>query len=142
MTALLRARVDAASSRAPIDIQDMRQSGDAKSVSAIHLVKRESELSNSGPTAKIPTIATLFALAQDHRLDVFQIVVEAGPDGAPAGEIRRRLGLRKSLVSYHLKQLRLAGLVSLRREGRSFIHTAENCTVNRLVSYLSANCSP
>jgi DNA-binding transcriptional ArsR family regulator len=130
MAALSRARGAAAPSRAPIALKDA------------HSARRGSQLENAGPTEKMPTIATLFALAQDHRLDVFQIVVEAGADGAPAGEIGRRLGLRKSLISYHLKQLRLAGLVTLRREGRSFIHTAENCTVNRLLSYLSVNCSP
>ena len=94
-----------------------------------------------GGVEKSPTIVALFALAQNHRLDVFQIVVQGGDQGVPAGQIRKRLGLRKSLISFHLKQLRLAGLVTLRREGRSFIYTAQDFAVNRLMSYLADSCS-
>jgi DNA-binding transcriptional ArsR family regulator len=127
MTATLRSRAVAATGSVPSGINQPARH-------AAHPIVRAG-------AAKPPTIATLFALAQNHRLDIFRLVVEAGDDGVPAGEITRRLGLRKSLISFHLKHLRLAGLVTLRREGRIFIYTARNYAVNRLMCFLSESCS-
>ena len=89
---------------------------------------------------KTTAIAALAALAQDSRLDVFRLLVQAGPEGVPAGRIGEVLGLPSATLSFHLNQLRHAGLVSFRREGRSLIYTAEYATMNALLSYLTENC--
>ena len=89
---------------------------------------------------KMEAIAALAALAQESRLDVFRLLVQAGPDGLPAGRIGERLGLPSATLSFHLNQLRHAGLVSFRREGRSLIYAAAYGTMNGLVAYLAENC--
>jgi ArsR family transcriptional regulator, arsenate/arsenite/antimonite-responsive transcriptional repressor len=85
-------------------------------------------------------IAALAALAQESRLDVFRLLVQAGPAGMPAGRIGERLRLPSATLSFHLNQLRQAGLVSFRREGRSLIYTAAYGAMNGLIAYLSENC--
>jgi DNA-binding transcriptional ArsR family regulator len=80
------------------------------------------------------------ALAQESRLDVFRLLVQAGAEGMPAGQIAERLGLPSATLSFHLSQLRQAGLVSFRREGRSLIYAAEYAAMNGLVAFLMANC--
>ena len=143
MTATLHSRPVAAACNVPSKAKKpIGQSFGVTSHSSNQDVDLATRNANIRGVEKMPTIATLFALAQNNRLDVFQIVVEGGAEGVPAGEIRHRLGLRKSLISFHLKQLRMAGLVTLRREGRIFIYTAQNYTVNRLMAYLTDNCSP
>lgn len=89
---------------------------------------------------KTEVVAALAALAQDSRLDVFRLLVQAGPEGLPAGRIGERLGLPSPTLSFHLNQLRQAGLVSFRREGRSLIYTASYDATNGLVAYLTENC--
>jgi ArsR family transcriptional regulator len=89
---------------------------------------------------KLDVIAALAALAQDTRLDVFRLLVQAGPDGMPAGQIGERLGLPSPTLSFHLNQLRHAGLVTFRRESRSLIYTAEYAAMNGLLGYLTENC--
>ena len=89
---------------------------------------------------KSDAIAALAALAQDTRLDVFRLLVQTGPDGLPAGRIGELLGLPSATLSFHLNQLRQAGMVSFRREGRSLIYAAEYATMNALLSYLTENC--
>jgi len=89
---------------------------------------------------KSNAIAALAALAQDTRLDVFRLLVQAGPDGLPAGRIGEVLGLPSATLSFHLNQLRQAGMVSFRREGRSLIYAAEYPTMNALLAYLTENC--
>src|ERR1700692_4838339 len=84
--------------------------------------------------------ATLAALAQDTRLDVFRLLVQAGAEGLPAGQIGERLGLPSATLSFHLNQLKHAGLVTFRREGRSLIYVAEYATMNELLAYLTENC--
>jgi DNA-binding transcriptional ArsR family regulator len=71
---------------------------------------------------------------------VFRLLVQAGPEGMPAGRIGERLGLPSATLSFHLNQLRQAGLVSFRREGRSLIYTAAYDAMNGLVAYLTENC--
>lgn len=85
-------------------------------------------------------IAALAALAQESRLDVFRLLVQAGPEGVPAGRIGERLGLPGPTLSFHLNQLRQAGLVIFRREGRSLIYLAEYDAMNALLAYLTENC--
>jgi DNA-binding transcriptional ArsR family regulator len=85
-------------------------------------------------------VVALAALAQETRLDVFRLLVQAGPDGLPAGRIGERLGLASATLSFHLNQLRHAGLVRFRREGRSLIYAAEYASMNALMAYLTENC--
>lgn len=89
---------------------------------------------------KSGAIAALGALAQDSRLDIFRLLVEAGAEGRPAGQIGERLGLPSATLSFHLNQLRQAGLVTFRREGRSLIYAAEYGTMKDLLGYLTENC--
>jgi ArsR family transcriptional regulator len=89
---------------------------------------------------KSAAIAALSALAQDSRLDTFRLLVQAGPEGMPAGQIGDRLGLPSATLSFHLNQLRQAGLVSFRREGRSLIYQAEYPAMTALLGYLTDNC--
>lgn len=85
-------------------------------------------------------IAALGALAQETRLDIFRMLVGAGLDGLPAGEIGDRLGLASPTLSFHLSQLRFAGLVKSRRKSRSIIYTANFDVMNALIGFLTENC--
>lgn len=89
---------------------------------------------------KIDVIAALAALAQETRLDIFRLLVEAGVEGLPAGQIGDRLGLPSATLSFHLNQLKHAHLVTFRRESRSLIYTAEYPVMNDLLAYLTENC--
>lgn len=86
------------------------------------------------------TIRALGALAQEHRLAVFRLLVQAGPDGMAAGALAERLGVPASSLSFHLAQLSNAGLVGQRRESRSIIYTADYAAMNGLISFLTENC--
>lgn len=85
-------------------------------------------------------IAALAALAQESRLDIFRLLVEAGAEGMPAGQIGERLGLPSATLSFHLSQLKHANLVTFRREGRSLIYKAAYSVMNELLAYLTENC--
>ena len=89
---------------------------------------------------KPDAIAALAALAQESRLDVFRLLVQAGTEGLPAGQIAERLGVPPNSLSFHLNQLRHAGLVTFRRESRSLIYAAEYAAMNDLLAYLTENC--
>jgi DNA-binding transcriptional ArsR family regulator len=89
---------------------------------------------------KVDAIAALNALAQESRLDVFRLLVQAGPEGLPAGRIAEKLSLPSATLSFHLSQLKHAGLVSCRRESRSLIYAAEYAAMNDLLGYLTENC--
>jgi DNA-binding transcriptional ArsR family regulator len=89
---------------------------------------------------KAAAIAALAALAQETRLDVFRLLVQAGADGLPPGQISDRLGLPSATLSFHLSQLKHAGLVTFRREGRSLIYAAAYPVMNDLLGYLTENC--
>jgi ArsR family transcriptional regulator, arsenate/arsenite/antimonite-responsive transcriptional repressor len=89
---------------------------------------------------KKAVIAALGALAQETRLDIFRLLVQAGGAGMPAGAIGESLGLASATLSFHLTQLRQAGLVTFRREGRSLIYAAEYAAMNGLVGFLTENC--
>ncbi len=85
-------------------------------------------------------ITALAALAQESRLDIFRLLVQAGPDGVPAGQIAERLNLPGATLSFHLSQLKHAGLITFRRESRSLIYAAEYAAMNDLLAYLTENC--
>ena len=85
-------------------------------------------------------IAALSSLAQASRLDVFRLLVQAGPSGLAAGAISSSLGLPASTLSFHLAHLTQSGLVSQRRESRSLIYAAAYDTMNALLAYLTENC--
>jgi ArsR family transcriptional regulator len=89
---------------------------------------------------KTNAVLALAALAQDSRLDVFRLLVQAGPAGLPAGQVATALDLAPNTLSFHFDRLRSAGLVTVRREGRSLIYAARFETMNTLLSYLTENC--
>ena len=85
-------------------------------------------------------IGALGALAQDNRLDAYRLLVQAGPDGMQAGQVAAALGLPPNTLSFHFDRLRQAGLVTVRRDGRSMIYAARYDTMNALIGYLTENC--
>src|SRR6476660_2621464 len=85
-------------------------------------------------------VAALAALAQDNRLDVFRLLVQAGPEGLPAGAVAEALGLAPNTLTFHFDRLRQAGLITVRREGRSMIYAARYDAMNGLLAYLTENC--
>ena len=85
-------------------------------------------------------IESLAALAQEHRLALFRLLVQAGEKGLPAGAIADRLGVPNSSLSFHLAQLRSAGLILQERQHRSLIYRANYPAMNALVDYLMENC--
>ena len=88
---------------------------------------------------KIALVA-LSALAQESRLDVFRLLVEQGPEGLSAGAIAERLGVANATLSFHLKELSHAGLISARQVGRFIYYSANFRTMNQLIEYLTENC--
>ena len=85
-------------------------------------------------------ITALGALAHEHRLAVFRLLVQAGPEGQAAGELAEALGLPASSLSFHLAHLHRAGLIEQVRDGRSLIYSAAYPAMNALVGYLTENC--
>src|SRR6202046_1369761 len=89
---------------------------------------------------KPDAVAALAALAQDSRLDVSRLLVEAGPQGMPAGSVAKALKLAPNTLTFHFDRLREAGLVAVRREGRSMIYSAQYDAMNALITFLTENC--
>src|ERR1700749_928086 len=89
---------------------------------------------------KTKAVTALAALAQDNRLDVYRLLVQAGPEGMPAGAVAEALGLAPNTLPFHFDRLRIAGLVTVRREGRSMIYAAQFDTMNALLGFLTENC--
>jgi DNA-binding transcriptional ArsR family regulator len=89
---------------------------------------------------KTDAVRALAALAQDNRLDVFRLLVQAGPEGMPAGAVATALELAPNTLTFHFDRLRTAGLVTVRREGRSMIYAAQFKQMNSLLGYLTENC--
>lgn len=85
-------------------------------------------------------IEALGALAQEHRLALFRLLIEAGPEGLAAGALADALAVPNSSLSFHLSQLNRAGLIEQRRDGRSLIYSANYDAMNRLIGYLTDNC--
>lgn len=85
-------------------------------------------------------VSALGALAQETRLAVFRLLVQAGPSGLAASQIAEGIGIAPSLLSFHLKELLHADLVTQVREGRSLIYSADFEAMNSLLGYLTENC--
>ena len=85
-------------------------------------------------------ISALGALAHETRLDVFRLLVRAGSEGLPAGAVGEELGIPAATLSFHLKELKGAGLICCEREGRSRIYSPDFAAMNALLAYLTENC--
>jgi DNA-binding transcriptional ArsR family regulator len=85
-------------------------------------------------------VGALGALAQEHRLRLYRLLVQAGPDGMAAGAIADALGVPNSSLSFHLAQLNRAGLIRQERRSRSLIYRADYDAMTGLVGYLMENC--
>jgi DNA-binding transcriptional ArsR family regulator len=79
-------------------------------------------------------------LANEHRLAVYRLLVQAGPEGKAAGEIADALGMPASSLSFHLAHMTRAGLIAQRRESRSLIYSADFEHMNALIGFLTENC--
>jgi DNA-binding transcriptional ArsR family regulator len=88
----------------------------------------------------IRAIDALAALAQETRLKVYRLLVEAGPQGLPAGRIGEELDLPPATLSFHLAHLARTGLAKSRQDGRFIIYSADYENMNALVGYLTDNC--
>ena len=85
-------------------------------------------------------VLALASLAQDSRLAIFRLLVQSGPHGLSAGEIAKKLDIPPSSLSFHLKELSHADMVTSRQEGRSVIYAANFVAMTRLLAFLSENC--
>jgi ArsR family transcriptional regulator len=85
-------------------------------------------------------VAALGALAQEHRLALFRLLVQAGAEGMAAGAIADALQVPNSSLSFHLAHLTRAGLIHPRRQGRSLIYSADYAAMTGLMTYLTENC--
>lgn len=85
-------------------------------------------------------VTALGALAQETRLGIFRLLVEAGPEGMPAGAIAESLGVAPATLSFHLKELSTAGLTHTRQEGRFVIYSADFECMAALMTFLTQNC--
>jgi ArsR family transcriptional regulator, arsenate/arsenite/antimonite-responsive transcriptional repressor len=85
-------------------------------------------------------VGALGALANDHRLAIYRLLVQAGPEGRAAGAIAEKLDMPPSSLSFHLAHLTRAGLIEQRRESRSLIYSADFAAMNDLVGFLTENC--
>lgn len=89
---------------------------------------------------KQDALAALAALAQETRLEVFRLLVRAGPEGLPAGSISRELGIPAATLSFHLKELKNAQIVRCVREGTYLIYGPDCTAMAELVRFLTENC--
>jgi DNA-binding transcriptional ArsR family regulator len=85
-------------------------------------------------------IEALGALAHEHRLAIYRLLVERGPEGLYAGAIGERVGLAPSSLTFHLQVLQRAGLITQNRVSRQLIYSADFAAMNDLVGYLTENC--
>ena len=85
-------------------------------------------------------IAALTALAQESRLAVFRLLVQAGPEGLVASKISESVGVPPSSLSFHLKEMSHANLLTSRQDGRFVIYAANYDTMNQLMGFLTENC--
>jgi len=94
----------------------------------------------SGNMETMEAVQSLSALAQNSRLAIFRLLVQAGPAGMPAGGIGEKLELPPATLSFHLAGLTRAGLARSRQDGRFVIYSAEFERMNSLVAFLTDNC--
>ncbi len=82
----------------------------------------------------------LAALAQETRLSIFRALVQAGPEGLNPGTLAEKLGLAQATLSFHLKELRNAGMIQARQESRYIFYSADFAAMNELLGFLTENC--
>jgi ArsR family transcriptional regulator, arsenate/arsenite/antimonite-responsive transcriptional repressor len=85
-------------------------------------------------------VASLAALAHEHRLRIFRLLVKHGPSGLPAGEIAERVGISATNMSFHLKELDRAGLLRATRAGRYIRYAVDVEGMRKLLTYLTEDC--
>jgi DNA-binding transcriptional ArsR family regulator len=85
-------------------------------------------------------IGALGALAHEHRLAIYRLLVERGPEGLSAGAIGDRVGLLPSSLTFHLQNLQRAGLITQQRVSRQLFYSVDFAVMNGLVGYLTENC--
>ena len=85
-------------------------------------------------------VKALAALAQETRLSIFRLLVQTGEAGLPAGQIAKELGIPNATLSFHLKELANAELISARQESRFIYYAANFTAMNELLGYLTENC--
>lgn len=95
---------------------------------------------NDRPMTAADAVTAFGALAQETRLELFRLLVKAGPDGMTAGEIAELLGVPASTMSHHLSTIERAGLATVRRDGRSMIYAADYDGTRRLLAFLMEDC--
>jgi len=95
---------------------------------------------NSGFMESTTAVQALGALAQDSRLQVYRLLVQAGPAGLAASDIAERLGIPANTMSFHLKTLSNAGLVQARQDGRFIYYSTNYEQMNALLGFLTENC--
>lgn len=95
---------------------------------------------NIGNMKGTNAVKSLGALAQESRLEVFRLLVRKGPSGMAAGELSVHFGLPPATMSFHLKELTNAGLITARRESRSIIYSANYEHMQELINFLLENC--
>jgi ArsR family transcriptional regulator, arsenate/arsenite/antimonite-responsive transcriptional repressor len=88
----------------------------------------------------LEVIGALGALAHEHRLAIYRLLVQRGPEGLSAGNIGRRVGLVPSSLTFHLQNLQRAGLITQRRESRQLFYSVDFDVMNGVVGYLTENC--
>jgi DNA-binding transcriptional ArsR family regulator len=98
------------------------------------------DMETTSASSSAAAIAALSALAQEHRLALFRLLVQAGEGGMAAGAIAGALGIPNSSLSFHLAQLSRAGLIRQERRHRSLIYSADYPAMNALIGYLMENC--
>lgn len=85
-------------------------------------------------------VSQLASIAQEARLEIFRLLVQAGENGLPAGSIGEKLNIPGSTLSFHLKELSHAGLINSRSESRFIYYSANYEAMNGLLAYLTENC--
>jgi len=85
-------------------------------------------------------VKALSALAQESRLDVFRLLVKRGPEGFPPSALAEKLGIAATTLSFHLKELQNAGLISMRRDGRYLFYSTQFDRMKELVRFLTDEC--
>jgi len=98
------------------------------------------EITNTVTSEEAQTVKALAALAQPQRLRTFRALVVAGPQGLTPGTIAAQLGVAPSALSFHLKELVHAGLVSCEPRGRYLVYRAHFAQMNALIGYLTQHC--
>ena len=86
------------------------------------------------------TVEAFGALAHEHRLAIYRLLVERGPEGMSAGGIAERLGIVPSSLTFHVQALQRAGLITQRRVSRQLFYAADFDSMNQLIDYLTKNC--